>query len=70
MQIGAGMTSKGNQPEVDFELTHYFKPLAFKARVGSCDEAAPMTLVPKMKNGMAIKANWIGTAGSDYSVSR
>ena len=29
----AGMTSKGNQPEVDFESTHYFKPLAFKERV-------------------------------------
>jgi len=29
----AGMTSKGSEPKVDFESTHYFKPLAFKARV-------------------------------------
>ena len=32
MKIGAGMTSKGNEPKVDFESTHYFKPLTFKAR--------------------------------------
>jgi len=33
MKIGAGTTSKGNEPKVDFESTHYLKPLAFKARL-------------------------------------